>query len=138
MVTRLRIIGIDFGTKRVGIAMADPLGIFARPHGTFDPDRAVDELKRISVDDGIETIVVGWPLMPDGSEGRMTGLVQEFVNRLHNVLPGTDVVVWDERETSRMAKTLHTEAHPSRRARKQQGDLDAIAAAVILQDYLER
>ncbi len=133
-----RIAGVDYGTKRIGIALADPLRIFARPYGTFDPNHAVDELRRIHRDEGLETIVVGWPLLADGSEGRMTARVQEFVNRLRNALPGIEIVVWDERYTSQMAANLMSEAYPTKRLRKDQGDLDAAAAAVILQDYLER
>lgn len=133
-----RIAGVDYGNKRVGIALADPLRIFARPHGTFEPQRAVEELLRIHRDEGLEVIVIGWPLMPDGSESNMIPRVQEYVNRLRNAFPGMEIVTWDERYTSQMASTLLREAHPRRRFRKADGDVDAVAAAVILQDYLER
>ncbi len=135
---RPRIVGVDFGTKRVGLALSDPLQMFARPLGTFTADRAVDEIKRIAEEDGIEVLVVGWPLLPDGSEGKMTHRVQEFVNRLRKSFRNIEIVLWDERYTSQMARTLHAEARPGTRARKGEGDLDAFAAAVILQDYLER
>lgn len=133
-----RIASVDYGKKRVGIALADPLRMFARPHGTFDPDGAVRELERIKREEGLETVVVGWPLMLDGSEGAMTAHVQEYVNRLRNALRGTDVLVWDERYSSEIASTLLREARPRRVPPKTDGTLDAAAAAVILQDYLDR
>lgn len=131
-----RILGVDYGTKRVGIAMADPLEMFAQAVGTFDPRQAVEEIRKIDRRDGIATIVVGWPLMKDGSEGPMTARVQEYVNRLRNAFPGAEVITWDERHTSEMARTARDEAR-SKGIRKDPG-LDAIAACVILQDYLER
>lgn len=133
-----RIAAVDYGKKRVGIALADPLRMFAQPVGTYDPRTAVEQLDRIRAEQGLETVVVGWPLMPDGSEGEATRRVQEYVNRLRNALPGVDVVRWDERYTSEIASTLMRESRPRRRPRKQEGSHDAAAAAVILQDYLDR
>jgi putative holliday junction resolvase len=120
----------------VGIAMADPLGMFAQPVGTFDPRQAVEVLRDIDRTDGVSTIVVGWPLKPDGSEGEMTARTAEYINRLRNAFPGAEVVAWDERHTSEMARSARAEAR-SRKVRRDPG-LDAVAACVILQDYLER
>lgn len=133
-----RIVGVDYGKKRVGIAIADPLRIFARPLGTYDPREAVEELKRMHAQDRLDTVVVGWPLLPDGSEGAATAVVQEYINRLRNALPGVQIVPWDERYTSEMAGRLLREGNPKRGIRKADGRLDAAAAAVILQDYLDR
>lgn len=134
-----RIVGVDYGTKRVGIALADPLRMFARPHGTFSLTEAVDELKRVHAEDGIETIVIGWPLTLEGEEGPATERVQQYVNRLRNALSeDVRIVKRDERLTSEMAKdTLRSigakaKGHP----KDEKGRVDAAAAALILQDYL--
>lgn len=135
-----RLVAVDYGTKRVGLALADPLRMFARPHGTFSPPVAVEELKRIHAEEGIETIVVGWPLTLEGEEGIATERVQQYINRLRNALPaGIGIVKRDERLTSEMAKDALRAAGARRTGRvdEDRGRVDAAAAALILQDYLD-
>src|SRR5690625_8030555 len=91
-----RIVGVDYGRKRVGLAVADPLRMFAQPLGAYNPREAVDVLRKLHRDAGLETIVVGWPLMLDGSEGHASRVVQEFVLRLLNALRDVVVVTLDE------------------------------------------
>jgi len=138
--TASRIVAVDYGTKRVGVALADPLRTFAQPHGTFTQQKAVDELKRLHAEQGIETIVIGWPLTLDGDEGIATERVQQYINRLRNALPdGIRIVKRDERLTSEMAKDairrfgIRRSGHP----KDDKGRVDAAAAALILQDYLD-
>ncbi|HEV2122841.1 MAG TPA: Holliday junction resolvase RuvX, partial [Chloroflexota bacterium] len=104
MTSEPRIVAVDYGTKRVGLAMADPLRLFAQPHGTFSPDRAVEALEAMHAEEGLETVVVGWPLTLEGEEGEATERVQAFINRLRRALPDVRLVKWDERFTSEMAK----------------------------------
>jgi putative Holliday junction resolvase len=130
-------VGIDFGTKRVGIAMTDPLHLFAQPMGTYSPDRAIEALRRLAVDYGLSHIVVGWPLTPEGEEGRATERVQEYINRLKNAFRGVPVSRYDERFSSRRATAALVEAGVRRRARGKKERIDAAAAAVILQDFLD-
>jgi len=135
-----RIVGVDYGTKRVGLALADPLRMFARPHGAFTQREAVEELKRIHADEGIETIVVGWPLTLGGEEGVATERVQQYINRLRNALPdAVRIVKRDERLTSEMAKDALRDAGARRTGRieEDRGRVDAAAAALILQHYLD-
>jgi putative holliday junction resolvase len=132
-----RIVAVDFGRKRVGVAVADPLRIFARPHGTFSPDEAVVALREIQEKDGIAVMVVGWPLTLEGEEGDATALVQPYINRLHNAFPGAEIVKWDERFTSEQARRKIREAGVRRRGRREKGRVDAAAAAIILQEYLD-
>ena len=99
-----RIVAIDYGTKRVGIALADPLRLFAQPYGTFTQQEAVARIRALHAEEGVATIVIGWPLMEDGEEGIATERVQQYINRLRNALPGVEIVKWDERYTSLMAK----------------------------------
>ena len=134
---RARIVGVDVGTKRVGIALSDPLRLFAQPHETHPPDEALDALHEINEDDGIDAIVVGWPLTEEGEEGEATEMVQSFVERMREILGGVEVVRRDERYTSEMAKDLLRRAGVSQPGRYDKGRVDAAAAALILQDYLD-
>ena len=128
-----RIAAVDFGTKRVGLAVADPLRMFAQPFGTFAQSEAVDRLKRLHDEEGIAAVIVGWPLLEDGREGIATGRVQQYINRLRRQLPGVHFVKWDERYTSEEAKeVLRGTGRPLSRAR-----VDAAAAGIILQEYLD-
>jgi putative Holliday junction resolvase len=135
-----RLVAVDYGTKRVGIALADPLRMFAQPHGTFTQQGAVEELRRLHAESGLETIVIGWPLTLEEEEGKATERVQQYINRLRNALPSSvRIVKRDERFTSEMAKDtirrfgVKRAGHP----KDDKGRVDAAAAALILQDYLD-
>ena len=133
----LRIVAVDYGTKRVGLALADPLRLFAQPYGTFSQNEAVARLKRLHAEEGLAVVVVGWPLTEAGAEGPATERVQQYINRLRNVLPGVDLVKWDERYTSEIAKERLKEVGGSRKSRADKGRVDAAAAGIILQEYLD-
>jgi putative Holliday junction resolvase len=136
--TESRVVGIDVGTKRVGLAVADPLRLFARPHGTYSPDEALDTLRSFHEEAGIERIVVGWPLTEDGTAEDATEMVQTFVDRIRETLGAVEIVREDERYTSEIAKDLLREAGVAQPGRYDKGRVDAAAAAVILQGYLNR
>jgi putative Holliday junction resolvase len=131
-----RVVGVDVGTKRVGIAVADPLRLFAKPHGTFGPDEAIEALRTLADEEGVETVVVGWPLTEEGEEGEATEMVDTYVERIRSALASVEVVRRDERFTSEIAKDLLKQAGVSQPGRYDKGRVDAAAAAVILQDYL--
>ena len=132
-----RVVGVDVGTKRVGIATSDPLRLFAQVEGTYAPDEALDILSALKSEEGIDVVVVGWPLTEEGEEGEATEMVEAFVERLHETLGGVPVERRDERYTSKMAKDLLRRAGVSQPGRYDKGRVDAAAAAVILQDYLD-
>jgi putative holliday junction resolvase len=132
-----RLVAVDYGTKRVGLAVADPLRLFARPLGTWPPDEAVEELRRIHREEGLEAVVLGWPLTPEGEEGEATARVRPFLNRLRRVLPDVEVVTWDERYSSQDAAAALLAAGVRKKARREKGRVDRAAAAVILQQYLD-
>ena len=134
---RPRIVAVDYGTKRVGLAVADPLWLFARPYGTFAPDEAVEALRALHRDEGLSAIIVGWPLTPDGEEGAATERVRPYFNRLRNAFPGTEVLAWDERYSSVRAKEAIRAAGAGRKARRDRARVDRAAAAVMLQEYLD-
>lgn len=132
-----RCVGVDYGAKRVGIALSDPLWMFAQPHGTYSPRDALSELRSIEMKEGVAVVVVGWPLLPDGSEGRATEAVSSFIRRIKKAIPAVVIVKWDERYTSEVARDRIREAGPRSRWKGTKGRLDAAAAAIILQEYLD-
>ena len=131
-----RIVSIDYGKKRVGIAMSDPLKLFAIPVGTYTPNETLDVVIKIRAEEGIEEIVIGWPLTLDGEEGKATEHVQQYINRLNKALPGVPIHKIDERYSSKRAVSALVEANVKRKARGQKERIDSAAAAIILQDYL--
>ena len=133
-----RIVGVDVGTKRVGIAVADPLRLFAQTRGTYPPGEALEALREMSNEEGIDTIVVGWPLTEEGTAEDATDMVESYVERIREALGEIDVVREDERYTSEIAKDLLRRAGVSQPGRYDRGRVDAAAAAVILQGYLDR
>ena len=134
---RHRCVGVDYGTKRVGLAISDPLWVFAQPLGTFSPKDAVRNLKELDRKEGIAVVVVGWPLMPDGSEGRATKAVEGFIRKIRKSISSIAIVKWDERYTSEVARDRVREAGPRRKWRGTKGRLDTAAASIILQEYLD-
>lgn len=128
---------VDFGTKRVGVAIADPLRLFAQPVGTFAPNEALDVLFRVHQEDGVDVIVVGWPLETDGSLGKMTKRVGEYINRIRKRIPQAEIVRLDERNTSERAKELiRGGMRPSLRNTGRER-IDTAAAGLLLQEYLD-
>lgn len=138
----MRIVALDVGRRRIGLAISDPSGTLARPHSTVqvsDAD-AVDlvarEVLRLAAeDDGVGRVVVGLPRRLDGSASRETAAVEHFIAALRTRIP-IEVVTEDERLSSREAESRL--AVRERDWKKRKAQLDAAAAAVILQDYLDR
>ena len=133
-----RIVGVDVGTKRVGVAVADPLRLFAQAHGTYTPEEALDVLRGIRDEESIDRIVVGWPLTEDGTAEDATEMVEAYVDRIREALGEVEVVREDERYTSEIAKDLLRRAGVNQPGRYDKGRVDAAAAAVVLQGYLDR
>jgi len=131
-------VGVDVGTKRVGVAVADPLRLFAQPRDTYTPDEALDVLREIRDEEGIEIIVVGWPLTEEGTAEEATEMVESYVERIREAVGEVQVVREDERYTSEIAKDLLRRAGVSQPGRYDKGRVDAAAAAVILQGYLDK
>jgi putative Holliday junction resolvase len=139
----VRIVGLDVGRKRIGVAISDATGQLARPEGTLQvPDlgpgavrSAVAEIARLGAEDGgVGAVVVGLPAHLDGSPSDMTAHVRAFASELARLLP-VPVALQDERLTSREAESRLASTIKDWRTRKAR--LDAAAAAVILQDYLD-
>ena len=129
-----RVVGVDYGARRVGVAVTDPLRLFARPVGTYAPGEA---LRVLAAMDGVAVFVVGWPVLDDGTEGRAVDRVRPFLGRLKKAVPQAEVVVQDERDSSQRALAGLVEAGVPRAKRRDRAQLDAAAACVILQDWLD-
>ena len=132
-----RIIGIDVGKKRVGIAQTDLLKTIASPVGTYSPEEALTEIEKITKNASVEKFVVGWPLSLKGEEGAATQMVTDFIKKLRHAFPNIDIAKIDERYTSNQARDLMIEAGVPKKKRREKGRVDRIAAAIILQNYLD-
>lgn len=134
-----RVLGVDYGRRRIGVAVSDPTGTLATPHSVVPnedppeepPDALLETIREISPG----RIVVGIPLEMDGDEGEMAREAREFCRRLAEGCQ-TPVVEWDERLTSDRASQILLEAEPRRSRRRRKGRLDEMAAAVLLRTYL--
>ncbi|CAM3315692.1 Holliday junction resolvase RuvX [Rhodothermus bifroesti] len=133
-----RIVAVDYGRKRVGLAVSDPLRLFAQPYGTYPPEEALRVLQALHDREGIATLVIGWPLTAQGTEGEATAEVARFIRRLERLLPDVPIVRWDERYTSELARVRLREVGSSGKKRRDRGRIDQMAAALLLQEYLAR
>lgn len=132
-----RIAAIDFGTKRIGLAWTDPLGLFAQPGGTCAHEELFAKLSAL-VDAGeIGIILVGYPLNDDGTENTMTRVVDRFIDDLGLAFPSVPIKRVNEHRSSREAMRILAESGISRKERQKKGRLDSAAACVILQEYLD-
>jgi putative Holliday junction resolvase len=133
-----RILGIDYGTQRLGLSLSDPLGIIAQPRGTLKNDRTLmDNLKRIIEAEEISLLVIGLPMNLKGQKGRMAQEVMDFIQRIKEHI-SIDVVEWDERFTTSIAqKTLIELGTKKKDRRTNKLQIDAMAASVMLQSFLD-
>ena len=129
-----RSLGIDYGTKRVGLALSDPLGLTARPLAVVPRSKIVEEVVSLVKEQEVGTIVVGLPTGLGGDEGISASEARKLADELA-AATGVDVVLRDERYTSRMAESALLESGMKRRQRRE--SVDKVAAAIILQDYLD-
>lgn len=132
-----RILALDVGRKRIGLAISDELGITAQGIDTLQRTRIredLDALKRIAADREVRTLLIGRPLHMSGDESRQSEYTAQFAERLGNHL-GIPVVFWDERLTSAEAERILRSAGASLDQRKKA--VDRLAAVLLLESYLE-
>ncbi|MDW8436417.1 MAG: Holliday junction resolvase RuvX [Chloroherpetonaceae bacterium] len=132
-----RIVAIDYGTKRIGLAKSDPLQLFAQSVGAFSEAQLYEKLAAIEREDGIEKILLGNPTNGDGSPNRMTKIVAEFESRLQAKFPNLAIEKVSEFGTSKAAMQTLLANGTRRKERHAKGRLDKVAAAIMLQRYLE-
>lgn len=132
-----RILAIDYGLKRVGLAVTDPLRIIASPLTTIENKEVWSFLKSYFEKEEVSTIIVGWPAHTDGQPSAMTKAVEQFIIQLKKTFPTQKILQQDERYTSKMALQSMIQSGAKKKARRQKGNLDKISATLILQSYLE-
>lgn len=137
----MRIIGLDIGERHTGVAISDATATIARPLETVDHEsreEAVTAVADLVQEHGAEMVVVGRPLSLDGSIGPQARLVDRYAQDLIDALD-VPVILWDERFSTARADEvlLETRKKKARRRARSSGEIDAIAAAVILQSYLD-
>lgn len=132
-----RIIGIDVGTKWIGLARTDLLRTVANPVGTYHVDDVFGRLKELIENERVDKVVVGWPLTPTGKEGRAIRMVRDFLEEFRKHFPDMEVEKMDERYTSKEAVRAMVEAGVPKMKRLQSDRINQAAAAIILQKYIE-
>ena len=133
-----RVLGIDYGTVRIGLAVSDLTGLLATPLDPVDgrqQDDACERIKKLCEERQIGRLVVGLPRHMDGSEGQSADEARALGDKLSE-MTGLQVVYLDERMTSMAAERILIEADMSRKKRKEK--IDGLAAAIILQTYLDQ
>jgi len=134
----MRILAFDYGTKRIGIAVTDPLQIIATGLDTIHPKDIIDYLKRYISSEQVELFVVGEPLQMDGTPSQSAPHVKGFITTLNKNFPEIPVERIDERFTSKMASAVVAQSGFKKSDRQNKERLDTISATIILQTYLEK
>jgi len=131
-----RVLALDYGTKRIGVALSDELGWTAQPLETFERRTLGHDIAHVASlvkTHAVGEVVLGFPLQLDGREGPAIQAMRNFAVHLEQGLP-VPLVLWDERLTTKAAEDLLIAADVSRKKRK--GAVDRVAAAILLQSYL--
>ena len=131
-----RILSIDYGRKRTGLAVTDPLQIIAGGLATVSTSELFDWLQAYIQREAVERIVVGEPRQPNGEPSENLQRVQQFVNRWRKAHPEIPVDYYDERYTSVLAHQVMRDGGLRKKARQDKALVDEISATIILEDYL--
>lgn len=131
-----RLLCIDYGLKRTGIAVSDPLQIIATGLTTVPSGELIDFLKKYFAEESVERIIIGEPKNWDESDTHATPLVRKIVVRLQKEFPNIPITKVDERYTSKMAKQAMIEMGMKKKDRQKKENVDQIAATIMLQEYM--
>lgn len=133
-----RYLAIDFGLKRIGLALSDPLFIFAYAFKTIrNNDSLLHEIRKIVKEKNIVKIILGNPLREDGTASKLSGIIEDFRKKLESEIK-IEVMLFDERYSSMIAKEKVIESVSKKSKRRDKGLLDSNSAAVILQEFLDQ
>ena len=132
-----RILCIDYGGKRTGLAVTDPMQIIATALTTIETKELIPFLKKYFVTEEVELILIGEPLNLDDTPTHATALVQQAIKQLQKDFPNIPLKKIDERFTSKMASKAMVEMGMKKKQRQQKGNIDQIAATIMLQEYLQ-
>ena len=129
-------LAIDYGTKRTGIAVTDPLGIIAQPLETVNTKELERYIAAYCAKEEVSTIVVGYPRQMSGAPSDTMRFVEPLIGRLRHAYPDKRIVAYDERFTSVLAQRTILESGIGKLARRDKSLVDKVSAAIILQDYM--
>lgn len=132
-----RLLAIDYGEKRTGIAVSDPLQIIANGLTTVETSRLLDFLHDYLQKEEVSTIVVGLPKQMNNELSENIRRIEPFVNRLHKLYPNLQIEYFDERFTSKMAHQSMIDGGLKKKDRQNKALVDEISATIILQGYME-
>lgn len=134
-----RVLAIDLGTKRTGLAVTDPLQMLANPLETIETSTLLEYLKKYIGREEVEAIALGYPRKLNGEETEMTPKVLAMKETLVQAFPNLIIELVDERFTSKMAmQSMIAMGSKKKDRREKSGNLDKVSAAIILQSYLDR
>ncbi len=132
-----RLLCIDYGKKRTGIAVSDPLQIIASGLCTVESKELIPFLKKYIPEENVSTIILGEPKNLDDRDTHATSLVRDLFATLTRIFPLIPIVLQDETYSSKKAKVAMIEMGMKKKDRRIKGNVDVIAAAIILQEYME-
>lgn len=132
-----RVVAIDYGAKRVGIAVTDPLQIIATALTTVENKMIIEFLKKYVSEEEVEKFLVGYPTDLRGNPTHATPHVEKFITTLNKFFPTIPVEKWDESYTSKMAMQTLVASGVKKKQRRDKKLLDQISATIILQEYLQ-
>ncbi|RCH54729.1 Holliday junction resolvase RuvX [Mucilaginibacter hurinus] len=133
----MRIMAFDYGTKRIGIAVTDPLQIIATGLDTIHPNQIVDFLKKYLLTEQVERFIVGEPKQMDNTPSQSAVHVKGFVNLLKKNFPDIPVEMLDERFTSKMASAAIAQSGMGKKARQSKELVDTVSAVILLQLWMQ-
>jgi putative Holliday junction resolvase len=133
-----RILGIDYGNKRIGIAITDPLQIFASPLTTVRNEEFDSFLAEYMKKEAVDAFVVGYPVQLNNQPSESVKYINPFIRKLKKSFPEKPIHLVDERFTSGMAMRTMIEGGVGKRDRKDKGMVDRISASIILQSFLDK
>ena len=133
-----RILAIDYGAKRTGLAVTDPLQIIATGLTTVESPTLIQFLKNYFIKETVELILIGEPKNLDDTDTHATPLVRQIIARIQKEFPAIPIKTVDERFTSRMASRAMIEMGMKKKQRQNKALVDEISATIILQEYLEK
>ena len=133
-----RYVGIDYGRKRVGVAVSDPLGIFASALETVHSAKIIEYLKNYAQNENVVSFVVGYPRNMNGQPSEAAADVDIFLKQLRKAFPDTPIELEDERFTSVLAHRAMIDGGMKKKDRQDKMSVDKISAAIILQSWMDR
>ena len=131
-----RLLAIDYGTKRTGIAVTDELQLIASGLTTVPTEKLISFLKNYFIEENVELVIIGEPKQKDGTHSRVEGEIKKFIQKFSELFSTIKMDRMDERFTSKMAFKTMIDSGLNKKQRQNKALIDEISATIILQDYL--